>query len=77
MATTITQRVSGNPAASISNRLPHRLMLSGDAQTGTDRLRLSGDATDGDPGSSPGQAVELLSGDAIVSGIGGTITPRI
>jgi hypothetical protein len=77
MATTVTQRVTGNPSASISNRIPHRLLLSGDAQAGTDRLLLSGDTADGAPGSGPGQAVELLSGDAIVGGIASTITQRI
>jgi hypothetical protein len=70
MATTITQRVTGNPAASISSRIPHRLLLSGDMQAGSDTLLLSGDESDGDN-------VELLSGDALHTGIGGTITQRI
>ena len=70
MATTITQRVSGTPAPFILDRIPHRLLLSGDMQAGSDELLLSGDTTDGDD-------VELLSGDAVLSGIGGTITQRI
>jgi hypothetical protein len=69
--------VAGNLAASILNRIPRRLLLSGDMQAGSDKSLLSGDATDGGPGSGPGQAVELLSGDAILGGIGGTITQRI
>ena len=69
MATTVTGRFSGTPAGTHVGRMPHRLLLSGDAQSGTDALALSGDATDGDD-------VVLLSGDMAVA-VSSTSTDRL
>lgn len=78
MATTVTDRLSGSPSASVSDRfsgtpsgtpayrLPHDLLLSGDAQvTGSDAVALSG-AT----------GVVLLSGDGQTLASGTTVSDR-
>lgn len=83
MATTVTDRFSGTPSASTTDRfsgtpsvgalyrLPHDLLLSGDAQvTGSDAVKLSGDAQ------VTGSDVVLLSGDAQHAATGTTVTDR-